>query len=120
MVEDSVKLSNDPKNVDLLRVDKKIIKDTDYSSKDMIWVPHERDGFIAANRLTDEGENCTVQIVESGKKCTVPKDVVQRMNPPKYDKIEDMASLSFMNEASVLHNLRSRYYSGMIYVIINI
>ena len=40
----------------------------------------------------------------------------QQMNPPKFEKIEDMASLTYLNEASVLHNLRQRYYSSLIYV----
>ncbi len=38
------------------------------------------------------------------------------MNPPKYDMIEDMAMLTHLNEASVLHNLRRRYSAWMIYV----
>lgn len=47
---------------------------------------------------------------------TVKKDDIQQMNPPKFEKIEDMANMTYLNEASVLHNLRSRYYLGMIYV----
>lgn len=38
------------------------------------------------------------------------------MNPPKYEKTEDMANLTFLNDASVLHNLKERYFSMMIYV----
>lgn len=38
------------------------------------------------------------------------------MNPPKYDKTEDMANLTFLNDASVLYNLKSRYFELMIYV----
>ncbi len=48
------------------------------------------------------------------------------MNPPKYDKCEDMADLTYLNDATVLHNLRSRYsawliytYSGLFCVTIN-
>ncbi len=41
------------------------------------------------------------------------------MNPPKFDRVEDIADLTFLNEASVVHNLRLRYYSGAIYVCIN-
>ncbi|KAG9350481.1 hypothetical protein JZ751_026847 [Albula glossodonta] len=37
------------------------------------------------------------------------------MNPPKFSKVEDMAELTCLNEASVLHNLKERYYSGLIY-----
>jgi myosin protein heavy chain len=40
----------------------------------------------------------------------------EKMNPPKYDKVEDMAELSYLNEASVLNNLKQRYFSSMIYV----
>ena len=47
---------------------------------------------------------------------TVKKDDAQQMNPPKFDKIEDMANMTYLNEASVLGNLRSRYCSGYIYV----
>ncbi len=38
------------------------------------------------------------------------------MNPPKYDKTEDMADLTYLNDAAVLHNLRSRYVQWFIYV----
>jgi myosin heavy subunit len=47
---------------------------------------------------------------------TVKKDAIQQMNPPKYDKCDDMADLTYLNDASVLHNLRSRYASWFIYV----
>lgn len=38
------------------------------------------------------------------------------MNPPKFEKTEDMANLTYLNEASVIHNLKQRYYGGLIYV----
>lgn len=38
------------------------------------------------------------------------------MNPPKFEKAEDMANLTYLNEASVLHNLKQRYFTGLIYV----
>ena len=40
----------------------------------------------------------------------------ENMNPPKFDKVEDMANLTYLNEASVIHNLRQRYQSNLIYV----
>lgn len=42
------------------------------------------------------------------------------MNPPRFSKVEDMADLTCLNEASVLHNLRERYYSGLIYVSVSL
>ncbi|MBN3306880.1 MYH16 protein, partial [Amia calva] len=57
---------------------------------------------------------------------TLKKDDVQQMNPPKFYQASDMANLTFLNEASVLENLRSRYinmriytYSGLFCVTIN-
>lgn len=38
------------------------------------------------------------------------------MNPPKFDRVDDIADLTFLNEAGVVHNLRLRYAAGLIYV----
>merc|ERR1719391_711262 len=62
-----------------------------------------------------QGEEVEVEIQETSKKMFVPRDDLQKMNPPKYDKQEDMADLTCLNEASVLHNIKERYYSGLIY-----
>jgi myosin heavy subunit len=47
---------------------------------------------------------------------TVKEDQVMQQNPPKFDKIEDMAMLTFLHEPAVLYNLKERYASWMIYV----
>lgn len=44
------------------------------------------------------------------------KDQLSQVNPPKFEKVEDMADLTYLNEAAVLHNLKQRYYSKLIYV----
>merc|ERR1719357_2057889 len=62
-----------------------------------------------------QGEEVEVELVETSKKIQVSRDDIQKMNPPKYDKQEDMADLTCLNEASVLHNIKERYYSGLIY-----
>merc|ERR1719328_771121 len=61
------------------------------------------------------GEEGEAEIQETSKKMFVARDDLQKMNPPKYDKQEDMADLTCLNEASVLHNIKERYYSGLIY-----
>lgn len=38
------------------------------------------------------------------------------MNPPKFEKTEDMSNLTFLNDASVLYNLKARYAAMLIYV----
>ena len=41
---------------------------------------------------------------------------MQQMNPPKFFMYEDMANLTYLNEASILYNLRARYVRMLIYV----
>lgn len=60
-----------------------------------------------------------VFVCPSPQTLTVKDCDIQQMNPPKYDMIEDMAMLTHLNEASVLHNLRRRYSAWMIYVSIS-
>lgn len=38
------------------------------------------------------------------------------MNPPKFDMVEDMAELTYLNEPSVIHNLTLRYKADHVYV----
>ena len=47
------------------------------------------------------------------------KDQVFQVNPPKFEKVEDMADLTYLNDASVLHNLKQRYYHRLIYVSVS-
>lgn len=47
---------------------------------------------------------------------TVRETDVHQQNPPKFDKIEDMAMLTFLHEPAVLYNLKERYAAWMIYV----
>ncbi|XP_040297566.1 myosin-11 isoform X1 [Bufo bufo] len=86
----------------------------DWTAKKLVWVPSEKHGFEAASIKEEKGDEVLIEL-ENGKKATISKDDVQKMNPPKFSKVEDMAELTCLNEASVLHNLRERYFSGLIY-----
>lgn len=41
---------------------------------------------------------------------------MDRVNPAKFDKANDMAELTHLNEPSVVHNLNMRYQADLIYV----
>lgn len=86
----------------------------DWTAKKLVWIPSEKHGFEAASIKEEKGDEVLIEL-ENGKKLTLSKDDVQKMNPPKFSKVEDMAELTCLNEASVLHNLRERYFSGLIY-----
>lgn len=47
---------------------------------------------------------------------SVHLDDIRPMNPPKFDKLEDMALLTHLHEPAVLFNLKERYAAWMIYV----
>ncbi|XP_059418234.1 myosin-9-like isoform X1 [Carassius carassius] len=102
-----------------LYVDRNLVNNplaqADWATKKLVWVPSERLGFETGSVKEEHGDEVVVELADSGKKVRVNKDDVQKMNPPKFSKVEDMAELTCLNEASVLHNLKERYYSGLIY-----
>ncbi|XP_023819646.1 myosin-10 isoform X2 [Oryzias latipes] len=87
----------------------------DWAAKRLVWVPSEKHGFESASIREERGDEVEVELTDSQRKLTLSREEVQRMNPPRFSKVEDMADLTCLNEASVLHNLRERYYSGLIY-----
>uniref|UniRef100_A0A8C3AKR1 Myosin, heavy chain 14, non-muscle n=1 Tax=Cyclopterus lumpus TaxID=8103 RepID=A0A8C3AKR1_CYCLU len=87
----------------------------DWAAKRLVWVPSDKHGFESASIREERGDEVEVELTDSQRKVTLSREEVQRMNPPHFSKVEDMADLTCLNEASVLHNLRERYYSGLIY-----
>ncbi|XP_055324468.1 myosin heavy chain, non-muscle isoform X2 [Sitodiplosis mosellana] len=118
MSDESVVDRNDPA-LKYLTVEKNQFNDpatqAEWTQKRLVWVPHESQGFVAASIKKENGDEVEVELAETGKRVTIQRDDIQKMNPPKFDKVEDMAELTCLNEASVLHNIKDRYYSGLIY-----
>ncbi|KAK6624067.1 hypothetical protein RUM44_010925 [Polyplax serrata] len=119
MAADDTRVDRSDPDLKFLSVDRNTFNDpttqAEWTQKRLVWVPHETHGFVAAGIKGERGDEVEVEVVETGKRQFVAKDDIQRMNPPKYDKVEDMADLTCLNEASVLHNLKDRYFSGLIY-----
>ncbi|XP_014672549.1 PREDICTED: myosin heavy chain, striated muscle-like [Priapulus caudatus] len=106
---------------DKMRIEQQTIP---FDGKTMIWVPDGKEGYVIGEIKETSGDMVTV--VARGEEKTLKEDHVQQVNPPKFEKTEDMASLTYLNDASVLHNLRQRYrawmiytYSGLFCVVIN-
>lgn len=110
----------DEQELRCLMVDQKktFVDQTEWAAKKLVWIPHETQGFCSASLIKEEGDEYEVEIEETNKRVKVLKEEIQKMNPPKYTKVEDMAELVCLNDASVLHNIRDRYYSDLIYVSI--
>lgn len=56
-----------------------------YDSKKNCWVPDEEEGYIPAEIKTAAGDNITV-VTNKGNEQTLKKELVQEMNPPKFEK----------------------------------
>ncbi|CAF2029476.1 unnamed protein product [Rotaria magnacalcarata] len=96
-----------------------------FDAKKSCWIPDPKESYIAAEIENTKDDQVTVKTCK-GEIRTVKKDDVQQMNPPKYCCSDDMADLTYLNDASVLANLRDRYsrwliytFSGLFCVVIN-
>ncbi|XP_074828042.1 myosin heavy chain, skeletal muscle, adult isoform X3 [Natator depressus] len=85
-----------------------------FDAKTSVFVAHPKESFVKGTIQSREGGKVTVKS-EKGETLTVKEDQVFSMNPPKYDKIEDMAMMTHLHEPAVLYNLKERYAAWMIY-----
>ncbi|NWT48712.1 MYSS protein, partial [Chroicocephalus maculipennis] len=85
-----------------------------FDAKTSVFVAHPKESFVKGTIQSRESGKVTVQS-EAGETLTVKEDQIFAMNPPKYDKIEDMAMMTHLHEPAVLYNLKERYAAWMIY-----
>ena len=100
-----------------------------YDSKKSVWIANPKDGgyregILESGDLEDPASKCVVAV--GHEKFTHKGAEVGRVNPPKFEKCEDMVNLTFLNDASVFWNLKTRYqakmihtYSGLFVVVVN-
>ncbi|XP_030752187.1 myosin heavy chain, muscle isoform X41 [Sitophilus oryzae] len=92
---------------------KRIDQTKPYDAKKSCWVPDDKEGFVLGEIRGTKGDLVTV--FAGGEEKNFKKEQVTQVNPPKYEKAEDMSNLTYLNDASVLHNLKQRYYAKLIY-----
>ncbi|OCT65640.1 myosin-1B [Xenopus laevis] len=85
-----------------------------FDAKNTVFVDDAKELYVKGMVTAREGDKVTVK-TDDGRAVTVKEDQVYPQNPPKFDKIEDMAMMTHLNEASVLYNLKERYAAWMIY-----
>merc|ERR1711884_240268 len=95
-----------------------------YDSKKSYWCPDGQGGFSECMLDNDDGKKATVMVGHEKK--VFKSEQIGQVNPPKFEKCEDMANLTFLNDASVFWNLKTRYqaksiytYSGLFCVVVN-
>ncbi|XP_033923597.1 myosin-1B isoform X4 [Melopsittacus undulatus] len=85
-----------------------------FDAKTSVFVVHAKESYVKSTVQSKESGKVTVK-TEGGETLTVKDDQIFPMNPPKYDKIEDMAMMTHLHEPAVLYNLKERYAAWMIY-----
>uniref|UniRef100_A0A336MJ45 CSON000536 protein n=1 Tax=Culicoides sonorensis TaxID=179676 RepID=A0A336MJ45_CULSO len=93
---------------------KRIDQSKPYDAKKTCWVPDEKEGYVIGEIQATKGDLISVKI-PGGETKDFKKEQVNQVNPPKYEKAEDMSNLTYLNDPSVLHNLKQRYYNQLIY-----
>ncbi|OBZ86844.1 Myosin-11 [Choanephora cucurbitarum] len=96
--------------------------DNGFNLQKLAWVESDDDTLNPFKRArvvfeSEEDDNILVEHEEDSREEYLPRDMVYRMNPPKFDHVEDMAELLYMHEPAVVHTLTERYKQNEIYAI---
>merc|ERR1712066_409570 len=88
-----------------------------YDTKKSVWIPDEKtggykEGLLESGDLEDPASKCVVAVAH--EKFTLKGALVGQVNPPKFEKCEDMVNLTYLNDASVFWNLKTRYQAKLI------
>ncbi|XP_042248515.1 myosin heavy chain, fast skeletal muscle-like [Thunnus maccoyii] len=85
-----------------------------FDSRTACFVSDEKELYVKAEIQDKADDKVTVKTMDD-RTLTVKEDQVFPMNPPKFDKIEDMVMMTHLHEPAVLFNLKERYAAWMIY-----
>jgi hypothetical protein len=88
----------------------------EFSGKRWVWLPDDEHAFVKGWVVEDRGATLVVRCDRDPADRTIGSQQVDKVNPPKFNLADDMADLTYLNEASVIHNLRQRYEADLIYV----
>ncbi|RXN38782.1 myosin heavy [Labeo rohita] len=86
-----------------------------FDAKSACYVVDDKELYVKGTIKSKDGGKVTVIVNDTKEERVAKEDDVHPMNPPKFDKIEDMAMMTHLNEPSVLYNLKERYAAWMIY-----
>ncbi|XP_072209637.1 unconventional myosin-XVIIIa isoform X1 [Excalfactoria chinensis] len=102
------------------KTEEQIAAEEAWYETDKVWLVH-KDGFSLGSQLRPEEPSALpegkvkVKLDHDGAVLEVEEDDVEKANPPSCERTEDLASLLYLNESSVLHTLRQRYGSNLIH-----
>ncbi|KAI5159262.1 myosin heavy chain 9/10/11/14 [Nematocida ausubeli] len=87
--------------------------DPQNAAKKLVWWKEPSKGYHLGQVVAEDQEQA--EIVVGEKRFTAEWKSLQKANPSKFDLVDNMAHLSYLNEPSILHNLKQRYFAEMQY-----
>ncbi|XP_017170114.1 unconventional myosin-XVIIIa isoform X26 [Mus musculus] len=101
------------------KTEEQIAAEEAWYETEKVWLVH-RDGFSLASQLKSEELSlpegkARVKLDHDGAILDVDEDDIEKANAPSCDRLEDLASLVYLNESSVLHTLRQRYGASLLH-----
>eukprot|EP00069_Balaena_mysticetus_P000188 bmy_00128T0 len=102
-----------------VKTEEQIAAEEAWYETEKVWLVH-KDGFSLATQLKSEEFSLPegkvrVKLDHDGAILDVDEDDVEKANAPSCDRLEDLASLVYLNESSVLHTLRQRYGASLLH-----
>ena len=85
-----------------------------YDPKKSVWISDPKthgykEGLLEVGDILLEDPAAKVVVAVGHEEFPLLAKEVGRVNPPKFEKCEDMANLTFLSEAAVFWNLKTRY-----------
>ncbi|XP_075891917.1 unconventional myosin-XVIIIa isoform X13 [Nelusetta ayraudi] len=102
-----------------VKTEEQIAAEQAWYGSEKVWLVH-KDGFSLATVIKTEAGSLPegkvkIRLEHDGSLLDVDEDDIEKANPPSYDRSEDLASLLYLNESSVMNSLRQRYGSNLIH-----
>ncbi|XP_046855998.1 myosin-11-like [Xenia sp. Carnegie-2017] len=99
-----------------LAVDRRSVGDptlqAEWSAKKLVWVPEKEHGFIPGSVKQEKNDEITVEL-SGGKRKTFSKDDIQKMNPPKLEKVGDIiAEPALLSDENIaFHKMSNKLFN---------
>ncbi|KAM8905211.1 unconventional myosin-XVIIIa isoform 8-T8 [Spinachia spinachia] len=113
-----------------VKTEEQIAAEQVWYGSEKVWLVHKNGFSLATVAKTEAGSlpegKVKLKLEHDGTLLEVDEDDLEKANPPSSNHSEDLASLLYLNESSVMHCLRQRYggnlihtYAGTNMVVIN-
>ena len=89
--------------------------ENDFSGKRYVWLRDSQAAFIKGWVVEELPAGRLLVQCDDASQREVDSENVDKVNPTKFDRADDMAELTHLNEASVVYNLHLRYQADLIY-----